>query len=99
MIILGWIIFVSFLIGYFSCLLWAITLDMDVLTEVNARLPQDKQFPLIGTFRNWELGRQYKVFFPQGRLLSRSRRLFAVAFFCLFGAMATICLFHLSLRR
>jgi hypothetical protein len=63
MITLGWIVFVALLIGYFTCVIWAVVLDMDILTEVNARLPQDKQFPLIGRSRTWELWKQYKSSF------------------------------------
>lgn len=98
MIILGWIIFVALLIGYFTCIIWAVVLDMDVLEEVNLRLPQNKQLPLIAGFRAWELWRQYGILFPQGRLLSRSRWLWAAGFFCLFGAIASFYWFHLSVR-
>lgn len=100
MIVLGWFIFISLLIGYFACLILAITLDMDVLTQVNSVLPQDKQFPLIiGKLRSWELGRRYKALFPQGRLLARSRWLFGAAFACFFSAIGVFCWFHLSIRR
>jgi hypothetical protein len=99
MITLGWVIFVTLLIGYFTCIIWAVVLNMDILTEVNSRLPQDKQFPLIGRSRMHELYAQYKILFPQGKLLGRSRWLSAAAFLCLFGAIATLYAFHLSIRK
>ncbi|MGB2633734.1 MAG: hypothetical protein WAM58_07340 [Candidatus Acidiferrum sp.] len=96
--ILGWIIFVVLLIGYFTCLMWALVLDNDILTEVNSKLPQHKQFQLIG-FRRWELRSEYKILFPQGTLLTRSRWLWATSFLCFFTAIATLYWFHLSIRR
>jgi len=98
MILLGWFIFVSLLIGYFTFIVWAVVLDMDILTQVNSLLPQGKQFPLIGRFRSWELWRQYRLLFPQGKLLIRSRWLLAAGFACLFGAIAAFSWFHLSVR-
>ena len=99
MITLGWLIFSTLSIGYVTFVIWAIVLDQDILTEVNSRLPQDQQFPLLGRFRTRELEKQYRIFFPEGKLLSRSRWLFAAAFVCLFGAIATFSWFHLSVRR
>jgi hypothetical protein len=98
MIVLGWILFVALVIGYLTCAIWAVALDMDILTEVNSHFPQDQQFPLIG-FSSWELWKQYKILFPQGTLLVRSRWLFGAGFFCLLSAIATFCWFHLSIRR
>jgi hypothetical protein len=41
MTVVGWILFVCLLLGYLTCIIWAVVLDMDILTEVNSRLPQD----------------------------------------------------------
>jgi hypothetical protein len=99
MIVLRWVVFVVLLTAYFACTIWAVVLDMDILTEVNSLLPQNKQFPLIGSYRTWELWKQYKLLFPSGKLLNRSRWLFAAAFVCLFGAIASFSWFHLSVRK
>ena len=99
MIVLGWIIFAALLIGYFTCTLWAVVLDMDVLTEVNSRLSKENQFPRIGSWHRWEIWRKYKILVPQGKLLTYSRLLFALAFACLLGAVATFSWFHLSVAK
>jgi hypothetical protein len=70
--ILGWIIFVALLIGYFTGVMWAVVLDNDILTGVNSKLPLDRQFRLIG-YRGSELWDQYKILFPHGTLLTRCR--------------------------
>jgi hypothetical protein len=93
---IGWIIFAVLLNGYLTCIIWAVVLDMDVLTEVNSRLSKENQFPLIGSWHSWQLRKQYKVLVPQGKLLTYSRLLFALAFACLLGAIATFSWFHLS---
>ncbi len=99
MIVLGWIVLVALLIGYFTCVICAVVLDMDILAAVNSRLPNDKQFPHIGRVRAWELWGQYKILFPEGTLLSRSRWLFVAAFLCLFSAIASFSWFHLSFHK
>jgi len=85
---IGWITFIVLLLGYFTFVIWGLVLDMDILTQVNARLPQDKQFPWIGSHRRFELRRQYKILFPEGKLHSQSTRLWLAGFLCLFAATA-----------
>jgi hypothetical protein len=98
MTIIGWIICSLLLIGYFSFVIWALVLEMDILTQVNSRLSHDKQFPLVGNHRTWELWREYKILFPGGRLHSQSTRLWVAGFLCFLGAILTFYWFHLSVQ-
>jgi hypothetical protein len=83
MMVLSWVVFAVLLIGQFAGIIWAVVFDMDKLTVANSRLPQDTQFPLIGRSPTWELWNQYKILFPEGTLLCRSRWCFAAACLCL----------------
>jgi hypothetical protein len=44
---IGWAISVILLIGYLTLVIWSVVVGTDILTQVNSRLPQDKQFPLL----------------------------------------------------
>jgi hypothetical protein len=96
---IGWTLFVALSFGYLTFTLWAVVLEADILSAVNSRLPQDKQFPLIGNHRTFELWRQYKILFPDGRLHTQSTRLFIGGAVSLFGAILTFYWFHLSVRH
>jgi hypothetical protein len=95
MSVMSWIAFCVLALGYFVFVIWAITLDADILTEVNSRLPADEQFPLILTSKS-ELRRRYKTLFPGGKLHRRSIWLFLAALLCAVGAVAA--LLHLTPR-
>ena len=99
MMIVGWIVCGLLLIAYFSFVIWGLICGMDVLTQVNARLPREKQFPLIGNHRTWELWRQYKILYPDGRLHRQSVQFSIVGFLCLLAAFFTFHWFHLSIHR
>jgi hypothetical protein len=64
MTILKWVLFAILLVGYFTFPIWALVLDMDILARVNSRLPPDKQFALIGSWKYWDLRRPYNELFP-----------------------------------
>jgi len=96
---IGWTLFVVLSLGYVTFILWAVVLEMDILTAVNSPLPQDKQFPLIGNHRQFELRRQYRILFPDGRLHVQSTGLFITGFAFLLGAILTFYWFHLSVRH
>jgi hypothetical protein len=44
---IGWAVSVILLIGYLTIVIWSVVVSMGILTQVNSRLPQDKQFPLL----------------------------------------------------
>jgi hypothetical protein len=97
MTIFAWIVCVLLLIGYFSFLIWALVLESDTLTQVNSRLPRDKQFPLMA-FWIFELWREYQILYPEGRLRRQSTLLWSASFFCFFAAIFTFYWFHLSFQ-
>jgi hypothetical protein len=44
---IGWAVSVILMIGYLTVVIWSVVLSMGILTQVNSRLPQDKQFPFL----------------------------------------------------
>jgi hypothetical protein len=42
-----WAVSVILLIGYLTLVIWFVVVSTDILTQVNSRLPQDSQFPLL----------------------------------------------------
>jgi len=42
-----WAVSVILLIGYLALVIWFVVVSTDILTQVNSRLPQDRQFPLL----------------------------------------------------
>ena len=63
MMVFGWMTFTTLAIGYFTFLIWALVVDMDILTQSNSRLAPDEQFPLVGNTKAWELRQQYQALF------------------------------------
>src|ERR1700739_247560 len=99
MTILGWIICVVLLIGYFTFVIWALVLDLNLFNQVNSRLPEGKKLSFLGSGRSLDPWRQYKILFPAGKLHKRSLVLSVAGTVCLFGAIATAYLFHLSVTK
>lgn len=57
----------------------------EMMDEVNAKLPKEAQFERIGWYasKTLRLHREYRRFYPDGRLLFKVRALFAVMAVCL----------------
>ena len=61
---------------------------MEVLDLVNAKLPADKQYPLLrGNYRYFELRREYKKLFPSGTLLRKADKVKLIAISILLGGI------------
>jgi len=72
-----------------TCVLWAVTVSIDRVNQVNERLPPEQQigFPLgfIGPERNPRFEKEYEKLFPDRALRRKERKLW------LLGAIALIC--------
>ena len=44
---IGWAVSIILMIGYLTVVIWSVVLSMGILAQVNSRLAQDKQFPLL----------------------------------------------------
>ncbi len=71
-----------------TCVLWAVTISIDRVNQVNERLPAEEKigFPLgfIGPERNPRFEREYERLFPDRALRKKERKLW------LLGAVALI---------
>jgi hypothetical protein len=61
-----------------ACGLVASFTNFRMIDEVNGRLPEEERFKLVGWYR-----REYKRFYPEGRLLIRVRILSAIMLICM----------------
>jgi hypothetical protein len=76
----------AFIAGWFG--LWNALLEMEVLDLVNAKLPPEKQYPLLwGNYRYFELRSEYKKIFPSGTLLRKTDRVKLIAVSIMLGGI------------
>ena len=76
----------AFIAGFFG--LWNALLEMEVLDIVNAKLPPEKQYPLLwGNYRYFELRSEYKKLFPSGTLLRKADKVKLIAISIFFGGI------------
>ena len=68
--------------------LLALLANLEIIDRVNERLPEKEKFDWIGWYlsKRSRLVREYKRFYPEGRLLVRVRFSEAFMFACLFIA-------------
>jgi len=77
----------AFVAGFFG--LWNAILEMDILDQVNKKLPPERQYPEFSrTYRNFALRQDYRTLFPDGTLLRRADRVKLVALGIFLGGIA-----------
>jgi hypothetical protein len=81
------IVGIAAVMGTAVCGLFGAVANIEIVEEVNSRLPKDAQFSPMGWYlsKTLRLHREYKRLFPTGTLLMRVRIAIAVAFGCLLG--------------
>ena len=68
----------AFIAGFFG--LWNALIEMEVVDVVNAKLPPEKQYPVLwGRYRYFELRSEYRRLFPSGTLLRKADKVKLIA--------------------
>jgi hypothetical protein len=77
------------------CGLLATFANLEMLDQVNSKLPESEQFSMLGWYfsKYQRLHRYYKLYYPEGRLHLRVRILTGVMFACLVIAAWSLGLF------
>ena len=83
------IIGIAAVVGTAACGLFGAIANIEMVKEVNSRVPKDAQFSPMGWYlsKTLRLHREYKRHFPTGTLLMKVRFAITVAFVCLLGGV------------
>lgn len=83
------IVGIAAVVGAVACGLFGTITNIEMVEEVNSRLPKDSQFSSMGWYlpKTLRLHREYKRLFPEGTLLVKVRIAIAIAFGCLLGGV------------
>jgi hypothetical protein len=83
------IVGIAALVGTTACGLFGAIANLEMVEEVNSRLPKDSQFSPMGWYpsKRQRLHREYRRLFPTGTLLIKVRAAIAIAFGCLLGGV------------
>jgi hypothetical protein len=83
------IVGIAAVVGTAACGLFGALANVEMVEEVNSRLPKDAQISPMGWYlsKTLRLHREYKRLFPTGTLLMRVRIAIVVAFGCMLGGV------------
>jgi hypothetical protein len=83
------IIGIAAIVGMAVCGLFGAIANIEMVEEVNSRLPKDSQFSPMGWYlpKTLQVHREYKRLFPKGTLLVKVRIAVAIAFGCLLSSV------------
>jgi hypothetical protein len=77
----------AFIAGFFG--LWNALIELEVVDVVNAKLPTEKQYPVLwGNYRYFALRSEYKRLFPGGTLLRKADKVKLTAAIIFLGGIA-----------
>ena len=83
------IVGIAAVVGAAASGVFGMVANIEMVEEVNSRLPKESQFSPTGWYlsKTLRLHREYKRLFPKGTLLPKVRIAIVIAFGCLVGGM------------